>query len=144
MFEAGVHWVNFLANLGPAVESVHAFRAGHRAGPDRSSLVVLRYANGAVGTLAQSWEIPSALKGVRLSRIFGTVGSVTFESNGVFLLQRARRTQLRFPGFRDMLGYRAMFRDFFTSVGTRKQPRFSIDLARRDMELLEAMRPDLG
>ena len=144
MFEAGVHWVNFMANLGLPVESVEAFRAGPRAGPDRSSLAVFRYAGGAVGTLAQSWEIPSSLKGVRLSRVFGTAGSVTFESNGVFLFQRSRRTRLRFPGFRDMLGYHAMFADFLTSVRSRAQPRFSVSLARQDMAMLEAMRPGLG
>ena len=143
MFEAGVHWVNFMANLGLTVESIEAFRAGPRGGPDRSSLAVLRYAGGAIGTLAQSWEIPSSLKGVRLSRIFGTAGSVTFESNGVFLFQRARRTRLRLPGFRDMLGYHAMFADFLASVRSREQPRFSIRLARQDMALLEAMKPGL-
>jgi predicted dehydrogenase len=143
MFEAGVHWINFMANLGLPVETVHAFRAGGRAGPDRSSVVVLRYANGAVGTLAQSWEIQSTLKGVRLSKVHGTVGSVTFESNGIFAFERARRTRLRFPGVRDMLGYRAMFRDFFDAVERRAQPRFSLSLARRDLELLEQMQPDL-
>jgi hypothetical protein len=104
----------------------------------------VRYANGAIGTLAQSWEIPSALKGVRLSKIFGTLGSVTFESNGVFAFQRSRRTRLLFPGFRDMLGYRAMFRDFFSSVRTRAQPRFSATLARRDLVFLEGMKGDLA
>ena len=144
MFEAGVHWVNFMANLGLPVESIAAFRAGPGGGPDRSSLAVVRYTGGAVGTLAQSWEIPSSLKGVRISRIFGTAGSVTFESNGVFLFQRARRTRLRFPGFRDMLGYHAMFADFFASVRSRMEPRFSTRLARQDMALLEAMKPGLA
>ena len=143
MFEAGVHWVNFMANLGLPVDSVRAFRAGAPTGPDRSSVVVVRYANGAIGTLAQSWEIQSTLKGVRLSKIFGTVGSVMFESNGLFAFERARQTRLRFPGFRDMLGYRAMFRDFFTALETRRQPRFSLAVARRDLELLEAMQADL-
>jgi UDP-N-acetylglucosamine 3-dehydrogenase len=144
MFEAGVHWINFMVNLGLQVSSVHAFRAGAADGPDRSSVVVVRYGNGAIGTLAQSWEIPSALKGVRLSKVFGTIGSVTFESNGVFALERARRTRLLFPGFRDMLGYRAMFTDFFASLRSRGQPRFSFALARRDLAYLEAMKPDLG
>ena len=143
MFEAGVHWVNFMANLGLPIESVEAFRAGPRGGADRSSLAVVRYAGGAVGTLVQSWEIPSSLKGLRLSRVFGTAGSVTFESNGLFLFQRARRTRLRFPGFADMLGYKAMFTDFFSSVRSRTQPRFSMALARQDMALLEAMKPGL-
>ena len=144
MFEAGVHWVNFMANIGLPVHSVEAFRAGPTNGPDRSSVVVVRYANGAIGTLAQSWEIPSALKGVRISRVFGTRGSVTFESNGVFLLQRANGMRLRFPGFRDMLGYHAMFDDFFAAIRMRHEPRFSSELARRDLELLEAMAPGLA
>jgi hypothetical protein len=42
-----------------------------------------------------------------------------------------------------MLGYRAMFRDFFDAVERRAQPRFSLSLARRDLELLEQMQPDL-
>ncbi len=143
MFEAGVHWVNLMANLGLPVESVQGFRAGPAGGPDRSSLVVVRYAGGVVGTLAQSWEIPSSLRGVRLSRVFGTAGSATFESNGVFVVQRARRSRLIFPGFRDMLGYRAMFRDFTTAMRTRVQPRFSFALARRDLAILESIEADL-
>jgi predicted dehydrogenase len=143
LFEAGVHWINFMVNIGLPLESVHGFRAGPAGGPDRSSLVVVRYGGGAVGTLAQSWEIPSSLRGVRLSRIFGTEGSLTFESNGVFVIQRARRSRLLFPGFRDMLGYRAMFRDFIGAMRTRTQPRFSFALARRDLAVLESIETDL-
>jgi predicted dehydrogenase len=144
MFESGVHWVNFMGNLGLRVVSAEAIRAGPRSGPDRSSLAVFRYEGGAVGALAQSWEIPSVLKGVRLSRIFGTAGSVTFESNGAFVVERGRRVRIHLPGFRDMLGYRAMFRDFLGTVRDRMEPRFTLALARRDMELLEAMRAGLG
>jgi hypothetical protein len=43
-----------------------------------------------------------------------------------------------------MLGYRAMFTDFLASLRSRAQPRFSFDLARRDLALLEGMRPELG
>ena len=144
MFESGVHWVSFMANLGLPVRSAEAFRAGPNGGPDRSGLAVLRYEGGAVGTLAQSWETPSALRGLRVSRIFGTAGSVTFESNGVVVIQRARRRRVWFPGFRDMLGYRAMFRDFLTTVRERTAPKYTLALARRDLELLESMRAGLG
>ena len=143
MFESGVHWVSFMANIGLRVESAEAVRAGPRSGPDRSSLAVFRYEGGAVGSLAQSWEIPSLLRGARISRVFGTLGSVTFESNGALVLQRARRTRLWIPGFRDMLGYSAMFRDFLATVRDRMEPRYSLALSRRDLELLEALRPGL-
>jgi predicted dehydrogenase len=144
MFESGVHWVSFMANLGLPVRSAEAFRAGPNGGPDRSGLAVLRYEGGAVGTLAQSWETPSLMRGLRLSRIFGTAGSVTFESNGIVVIQRARRTRAWFPGFRDMLGYWAMFRDFLSTLRDRTPPRYSLALARRDLELLEGMQEGLG
>ena len=144
MFESGVHWVSLMANLGLRVHSAEAVRAGPRSGPDRSGLAVFRYDGGAIGTLMQSWEIPSLLRGVRISRIFGTAGSVTFESNGVFVIQRARRTRLWLPGVRDMLGYRAMFTDFLGTVRDRMEPRYTVALARRDLEIVEGMRAGLG
>ena len=111
-FEAGVHWINFIANLGLRVASAHGFCAGAPSSPDRSTLVVVKYEGGAVGALSYSWEIRSLLRGVRLSTIFGTGGSVTFESNGLFAVLRARRPRLVVPELRDLLGYRTMFRDF--------------------------------
>ncbi len=137
LFESGVHWISFLANMGLQLRSVTGVRAGTHDGPDRSMLIVARYAEGAVGTLAQSWEIRSPLKGARLSKIFGTQGSATFESNGVFLLVRGKHSRLRFPGFRDMLGYRAMFTDFFAALRDGRDPSFTLALARRDLELVE-------
>ena len=56
-----------------------------RQGPDRrakSMMVAFRYDNGAVGSLYYSREIPSLLKGLRLSKLFGRDGIITFESNG--------------------------------------------------------------
>ena len=144
MFESGVHWVSLMASIGLTAQSAKAFRAGPDGGPDRSSVALIRFEGGAVGSLAQSWETPSALRGLRLSHIFGTVGSVTFESNGVVVIQRARRKRIWFPGFRDMLGYRAMFRDFLSTMRDRTAPRYTLALARRDLELLEGMREGLG
>lgn len=137
LFESGVHWISFLANLGLPLQSVSGVRAGNPDGPDRSMLIVAKYDGGAVGTLAQSWEIRSPLKGARLSKLFGTEGSATFESNGVFLVVRGKRWRLRFPGFRDMLGYRAMFTDFFAALRGGREPAFTLALARRDLELVE-------
>lgn len=137
LFESGVHWISFLANLGMPIEEVHGLRGGAANGPDRSMLVAVRFAGGAVGALAQSWEIRSPLRGLRLSKVFGTHGAATFESNGLFLFVRGRRWRLRFPGFRDMLGYRAMFEDFFGAIRDGREPRFTLAMARRDVELIE-------
>lgn len=138
LFEGGIHWINFLANLGLTVTEVRGFRAGPPGGPERSTLVVARYAEGAVGTLHHSWEVPSLLQGLRLSRLTGTLGSATFESNGLVLFVRARRWRLVFPGFRDIRGMQGMFRDFLEALATGAAPRMTLAMARRDLALVEA------
>lgn len=137
LFEGGIHWVNFMAHLGLPVASARGFRPGEREGPERSVVAVFEYAQGAVGTLYYSWEVKSPLKGLRLSRIFGTRGSITFESNGLFLLLYGARRRLYFPRPSDLLGYRAMFRDFFRALRANEEPRFDLVRARRDLELVE-------
>jgi len=138
LYEGGIHWIDFLANLGLDLVSVQGFRPGPSGGLDREMLVVARYAQGAVGALFFSWNTPSLLKGVRLSRIYGTEGSITFESNGLFVLALGKRTRLRFPGVRDLTGTRAMFRDFLGALRDGRSPEFTLALARHDLELVEA------
>ena len=137
LFEAGVHWISFASNIGLEVQEVRAFRAGSTDGPDRSSLVVLRYANGAVGTLAHSWELAAPFGGMRLSKVQGTLGALTFESNGFAAISTGRRRSVILPAFRDPLGYRAMLVDFLRAVRTGQEPLFTLDLAQRDLRLLE-------
>lgn len=142
MFEGGIHWVDFMANLGLPVDSVHGFRAGRPAGPDdpdRTMVVVFRYATGAVGTLHYSWEIGSPFKGLRLSAIYGTRGTITFETNGIFLSVRGRRLRVRVPGLRDVAGYAGMWADFIPALRANREPRFELDIARRDLELTAAI-----
>jgi hypothetical protein len=62
---------------------------------------------------------------------------VLFESNGVFLLRTGRRSFLRFPGLRDIAGYRAMFADLLGSIVEGRPARFTLEHARRDVELVE-------
>jgi predicted dehydrogenase len=138
LYEGGIHWINFMANLGLTPERVEAFRPGTGAGLERSLLITMRYAEGAVGTLAFSWETPSPLKGVRLSRIYGTNGSLAFESNGLFVAQFGARRRLTFPGVRRMSGSHAMFDDFLSALAQGRAPRFTISAAQRDLELIEA------
>jgi UDP-N-acetylglucosamine 3-dehydrogenase len=141
LFEGGVHWLSLLGSIGLTVTRARAVPAG----PDpvsrgRSALVVLEYQEGAVATLSYSWDIPSPLQGLRLSRIFGTRSCAAFESNGLFLATGPRSPSIRLPGVRDLLGYRAMFTDFIDALRTERPPRFTLERARRDLELLEAVR----
>jgi predicted dehydrogenase len=138
LYEGGVHWIDLLANLGLHVETVHGFRPGDWQGGERSMLLVAEYAEGAVGTLSHSWEIPSPFRGLRLSRIYGTRGSVVFESNGLFVRVTGARPRLVLPGLRDIGGYRAMFRDFLDSIRTGGEPLMTLARAQHGLELVEA------
>lgn len=144
LFEGGIHWISLLASLGLEVESISGARAGSAEGLERSVAVTIRYVGGTVGTLLYSWEVPSLFKGLRLSRIFGREGSITFESNGLFVLIRGRRRRLVSPGIRDIAGYRAMFRDFLAALRGEKEPEYTLELARRDLDLVEAAYRAMG
>jgi predicted dehydrogenase len=138
LFEGGIHWIDLLAHLGLRIEAVHGFRPGDWRTQERSMLVVAEYEEGAIGTLTHSWEIPSPLRGFRFSHIYGTRGSVSFESNGLFVLITGPRRRLLFPGIRDINGYRAMFRDFVAALQTGTEPVMSLARAQRGLELIEA------
>jgi predicted dehydrogenase len=139
LFEGGVHWMDLVAHLGLTVESVQGFRPGALDRLERSILVVVQYEEGAVGTLHHSWEAPALLRGLQLSRIAGTRGSVTFESNGLFVyVRRPKGSRWIVPGLRDIVGYRAMFEDFFGALRTGNGPSMTLQRARRDLELVEA------
>jgi predicted dehydrogenase len=138
LFEGGIHWIDLVAHLGPAVRSVRGFRPGEGTAPERTMLVVVEYEGGAVGTLAHSWEIPSPLRGLRLSRIHGTAGSIVFESNGLFVLVCGRQRRLVLPGLDDIAGYHGMFDDFLAALATGREPLMTLARARRDLELVEA------
>jgi predicted dehydrogenase len=143
-FEEGIHWLHIANSLGPAISVIHGYRpAPSREGPDRrakSMMVAFEYDNGAVGSLFYSREIPSLFKGLRLSKLFGRDGVVTFESNGAFVLARGRGwPRLIFPGFRDIRGYRAMFRDFARAIHEHRAPEMSLERAMVDQRLMEAI-----
>lgn len=138
LLEGGIHWVHLMAELGD-VERVEGHVPPPAAAAERTSLTVFRYASGAVGTLAYSWEVPSPLRGLRLSRIYGRDGALTFESNGLFVFGRGgpRAPLLRFPGFRDISGYRAMFRDLLRALRAGTEPSMTLAKAERDVRLVE-------
>jgi predicted dehydrogenase len=137
LFEGGIHWINFIANFGLTVKTMRGLRPGSRAGMERSILVNAEYAEGPVGTLYYSWETPSLFKGLRLSKIYGREGSITFESNGLFIIVRGKEKRLIFPGLKDIAGFKAMFVDFISSIRDGIDPQFNLDLAERDLKLIE-------
>lgn len=137
LFEGGIHWIDLAASLGLTLERVGGLRPTVGSGPERSFLVPLEYREGAVGALYHSWETPSLFRGLRWSKIYGTAGSITFESNGLVVLVRGRRKRILFPGLRDIAGYRAMFRDFFRCLRAGDEPAYTLQHAERDLRFVE-------
>jgi predicted dehydrogenase len=137
LFEGGIHWISLLASLGPTVTRVRASRPGDRAGLDRSMVVTLEYGEGAVATLAYSWELGGFPSGVRWSACYGTAGTLHFETNGLIGLQTGRRRRVLVPGLVDLLGYRAMLADFFEAIRHNRPAAYTLPMAARDLELVE-------
>jgi predicted dehydrogenase len=141
-FEEGIHWLHVAGSLGPKIVSIHGYRPSvSRDGPDtraKSMMVAFRYDNDAVGSLYYSREIPSLFKGLRLSKLYGRKGIITFESNGLFVLARGQGVpRLVFPGFRDIRGYRAMYRDFHGAIMEGRAPQMSLERAIEDHRLMD-------
>jgi len=141
-FEEGVHWLHLAGSLGPTIKTIDGYRPSvSREGPDtraKSMMVAFRYDNDAVGSLYYSREIPSLLHGLRLSKLFGRKGIITFESNGAFVVVRGNGwPKLMFPGFRDIRGYQAMYRDFVRAIREGRAPEMSLERAIDDQRLMD-------
>jgi len=141
-FEEGIHWLHLAGSLGPTITSIQGYRPQpSRQGPDRrakSMMVAFRYDNGAVGSLYYSREIPSLFKGIRLSKLFGRDGVITFESNGGFVLVRgAGVPRIIVPGVRDIRGYQAMYGDFHQAIRSGRPPEMSLERAIEDQRLMD-------
>jgi len=146
-FEEGIHWLHLAASLGPRIlpRTIRGFRPS-RSQEDRgdtrvkSMMVAFQYDNGAVGSLYYSREIPSFFRGLRLSKLFGRQGVITFESNGLIVLVRGRGLpRIRMPGLRDIRGYQAMYRDFVGAIRERRAPEMSLERAIEDQRLMDAI-----
>jgi predicted dehydrogenase len=144
-FEEGIHWLHVAGSLGPRITTIHGYRPvlAAAAGDDhdrraKSMLVAFRYDNGAVGALYYSREIPSLFRGLRLSKLYGRKGVISFESNGAVILVRGNGVpRLIVPGVRDIRGYRAMYRDFTAAIREGRPPEMSLERAMDDQRLMD-------
>jgi len=148
-FEEGIHWLHIAGSLGPKIVSARGYRPEvSREGPDRrakSMMVALEYDNRAVGALYYSREVPSLFRGLRVSKLFGRRGIITFESNGVFVVARGGAVpRLLMPGFRDIRGYQAMYRDFVAAIRDGRRPEMSLERAIEDQVLMDQIYATVG
>jgi predicted dehydrogenase len=148
-FEEGIHWLHIANSLGPRIITAQGYRpAVSPTGPDsriKSMMVAFRYDNGAVGALYYSREVPSLLRGLRASKLFGRDRIITFESNGAFVVVRGRGLpRVIQPGVRDIRGYQAMYRDFARAIATGAAPGMSLECAMDDQRLMDQIYASVG
>ena len=141
-FEEGIHWLHLANSLGPTITEAHGFRPpASPHGPDtraKSMMVAFRYDTGAAGALYYSREVPSLFRGLRLSKLFGRDGIISFESNGACVLVRGSGgTRLLLPGLRDIRGYQAMYRDFVGAMRENRPPEMNLETAMVDHRLMD-------
>jgi predicted dehydrogenase len=143
-FEEGIHWLHLAGSIGPAITRVSGFRPApapgqlHGDARAKSMLVAFEYDGGAVGALYYSREIPSLLRGLRWSKLFGRHGVITFESNGAVVFAPGRRLpRVITPGVADIRGYRAMYQDFARAIRDGREPEMNLERARADHALME-------
>ena len=142
LLEGGCHWVNLFLEIGGTPTAVLAAKPEvdyPRAAPFEDNLEILvKFQNGSVGKLLHSWRTHNRILGLSASKLFGTEGNITFESNGIWALVLGKRKRLRFPGILDIMGYRGMLRGFADAVGRNDPPPLPLATIRRDMELIFA------
>ena len=78
-----------------------------------------------------------AINGVRFSQVYGTSGTVYFETNGILALVTGPRRRLSMRGLTDLAGYRGMMKDFLQSLRANRAPAYDLARARRDVRLIE-------
>lgn len=150
-FEEGIHWLHIAGSLGPRITAIHGYRPSQprhsSPAPSRhaSMLAAFSYDNGAVGALFYTREVPSPLRGLRFSHLYGRKGVISWESNGAMVLVRGNAApRLIFPGFRDVRGYQAMYRDFAQSIRGNHAPQMSLERALEDQRLMDQIYAGLG
>ncbi|MCX7677923.1 MAG: Gfo/Idh/MocA family oxidoreductase [Spirochaetes bacterium] len=143
LLEGGVHWINALHTLAGALPTgAIAFMptvAYETNIPyEDTMLVIAEFENGVVGKLFHSWRIPNRFRGMGLSKIYGTDGVITFESNGLYASLYGKKKQKKiFNPFR-FLGFHYMHRAFIENYIAGQPWRPDLERIKVEMKLIEA------
>lgn len=147
LLEGGIHFVALIADLFDTspidIEAVFPGYVSDEA--ERHSVTRLTFQNGVVAELNYSWNTPSLTKGVfQHSKIMGSKGSITFESNGIYVWHSGAALPV-LPGLRDLMGYGAMTQEFLACVKDRSlEPYSNFERAKRDLNIVFRAYDDLS
>lgn len=137
LYEGGIHWINFINNLGYNLSNFRGIIPQPSEELERSIQVTASAEQGPVVNLLYSWEASTIFGGLRWSKIHGREGSITFETNGVVVIVRGKKKSIRMPDLKNISGYVLMFEDFFRALRTGDRPQFDWKMAQQDLESIE-------
>jgi predicted dehydrogenase len=142
LLEGGVHWINFLNSVaGSKPSGVIAFKPEFNYIsniPFEDTIMInLKYVNGSVGRLLHSWNIMNPLKGIGFSKIYGTDGNITFESNGLYYSVRGKKKKKGLISPFDFLGFKAMHRSFMEAYINDQPWEPSLNIIKRDLIIVD-------
>jgi UDP-N-acetylglucosamine 3-dehydrogenase len=143
LLEGGVHWVNALVSLADSTPvEVAAFmpRVKYKTNiPFEDSLLLnIMFKNGVVGKLLHSWHIINPAKGMSFSKIYGTDGVITFESNGLLFSVHGKKIKIRFMTSFDLLGFKSMHRSFIENYISDIPWEPSLERIKLELKLIES------
>lgn len=143
LLEGGVHWINALHSLAGSLP-LGAFAVTPKVPYDTNvpfedtTMVVVEFDNGVIGKLFHSWRIPNRFRGIGLSKIYGTEGVITFESNGLYASVFGRKKEKTFFSPFSFLGFQAMHRAFIENYIEKKPWRPELERIAVEMRLIDA------
>ena len=143
LLEGGVHWINALVSIAGAdpVEVIALtpdVKYETNIPFEDSILLCVKFANGVVGKLLHSWKIPNPLKGIGISKVYGTDGIITFESNGLYVSLRGKKNKISFINPLYFLGFKAMHKEFIEAYMHGIEWRPSLSRIETELKLIEA------
>ena len=143
LLEGGVHWVNALVSLAGS-SPVEALAVKPEVQYETnipfedSIMLFVRFDNGSVGKLLHSWRIPNPLRGIGLSKIYGTDGIITYESNGLIVSAHGKKKRFSITNPIDFLGFKEMHRAFIEAYITNRDWQPSLERIKAELKIIDS------
>tara|TARA_B100001250_G_C19817296_1_gene799364 strand:- start:1216 stop:2169 length:954 start_codon:yes stop_codon:yes gene_type:complete len=141
LLEGGIHFLALISGLierspGQIIAEFPGLVSGEC---ERRSHVELNYSGGLNVCLDYAWDVHDRMHGLfQHSVISGSKGKIIFESNGLYVRVKSSQEQsLKFPGFFDLMGYKAQTQDFLACISKPgRLPKSGISQAQRDLNIV--------
>ena len=141
LLEGGIHFVALISALTQkSPRKITAKFPSLTLGiNERRSQLELDYGNNLSARLEYAWDVDDRMYGLfQHSLIRGSKGHIVFESNGLYVrVKNSHKQFLKFPGFLDLMGYKAQMEDFLACIyRPGRLPKSGISQAQRDLNIV--------